>query len=53
MVPWPCTVPRLDSQVPYLRILFVTVYVRDVDHGIRFYVDQLGEDCRNPRVSGA
>lgn len=39
---WPRTVPRLDSQVPYLRILFVTIYVRDVDRSIRFYADQLG-----------
>ena len=39
---WPRTVPRLDSQVPYLRILFVTIYIRDVDRSIRFYVDQLG-----------
>ena len=39
---WPKISPRLDSQVPYLRILFVTIYVRDVDRSIRFYVDQLG-----------
>ena len=39
---WPKTIPRLDSGTPYLRILFVTVYVRDVDRSIRFYVDQLG-----------
>jgi serine phosphatase RsbU (regulator of sigma subunit) len=39
---WPKTIPRLDSQVPYLRILFITIYVRDVDRSIRFYVDQLG-----------
>src|SRR6266536_532924 len=39
---WPRTIPRLDSAVPYLRILFVTIYVRDVDRSIRFYVDQLG-----------
>jgi serine phosphatase RsbU (regulator of sigma subunit)/predicted enzyme related to lactoylglutathione lyase len=39
---WPRSIPRLDSQVPYLRILFVTIYVRDVDRSIRFYVDQLG-----------
>lgn len=39
---WPKTIPRLNSEVPYLRILFVTIYVRDVDRSIRFYVDQLG-----------
>ncbi|MBV9625579.1 MAG: SpoIIE family protein phosphatase [Acidobacteria bacterium] len=39
---WPRSVPRLDSEIPYLRILFVTLYVRDVDRGIRFYVEQLG-----------
>jgi phosphoserine phosphatase RsbU/P len=39
---WPRTVPRLDSQVPHLRILFITIYVHDVDRSIRFYVDQLG-----------
>jgi len=39
---WPKTIPRLDSKVPYLRILFITIYVRYVDRSIRFYVDQLG-----------
>ena len=39
---WPKTIPRLDSQIPYLRILFITIYVRDVDRSISFYVDQLG-----------
>jgi serine phosphatase RsbU (regulator of sigma subunit) len=39
---WPRTIPRLNSQVPYLRILFVTIYVRDVDRSICFYVDKLG-----------
>ena len=39
---WPRTLPRLNSEVPYLRILFVTIYVRDLDRSIRFYVDQLG-----------
>src|SRR5689334_16113510 len=39
---WPRTLPRLDSKIPYCRILFVTIYVRDVDRSIRFYVDQLG-----------
>lgn len=40
--PWPRTIPRLNSEIPYLRILFITIYVRDVDLSIRFYVDQLG-----------
>jgi serine phosphatase RsbU (regulator of sigma subunit) len=39
---WPQIVPRLDSQTPHLRILFVTIYVRDLERSIRFYVDQLG-----------
>ena len=39
---WPRTPPRLDLQVPYLRVLFITIYVRDVDRSIDFYVDQLG-----------
>jgi serine phosphatase RsbU (regulator of sigma subunit)/predicted enzyme related to lactoylglutathione lyase len=39
---WPRSTPRLDSEIPYLRILFVTIYVRDVDRSIRFYVEQLG-----------
>lgn len=39
---WPRIVPRLDSQSPHLRILFITIYVRDLERSIRFYVDQLG-----------
>jgi serine phosphatase RsbU (regulator of sigma subunit) len=39
---WPRIVPRLDSQAPHLRILFITIYVRDLDRSIRFYIDQLG-----------
>ena len=39
---WPQIVPRLDSQTPHLRILFVTIYVRDLERSIRFYVDRLG-----------
>src|SRR5579883_697497 len=38
---WPRALPRLDS-ASHLRILFITIYVRDVDRSIRFYVDQLG-----------
>src|SRR5215475_10117225 len=39
---WPKIIPRLDSPLPYLRVLFITIYVRDLDWSIRFYVDQLG-----------
>jgi serine phosphatase RsbU (regulator of sigma subunit)/predicted enzyme related to lactoylglutathione lyase len=31
-----------DRQAPYLRIFFSTVFVRDQDRSLRFYVDQLG-----------
>jgi serine phosphatase RsbU (regulator of sigma subunit)/predicted enzyme related to lactoylglutathione lyase len=34
--------PRLDPSDPYLRVLCVNVFVRDVDKSMRFYVDQLG-----------
>jgi serine phosphatase RsbU (regulator of sigma subunit) len=33
---------RLDRRDPYLRIQSVTIFVRDVDRSLRFYVDQLG-----------
>ena len=33
---------RLDRQDPYLRLLHVTIFVRDQDRSLRFYVDQLG-----------
>jgi serine phosphatase RsbU (regulator of sigma subunit)/predicted enzyme related to lactoylglutathione lyase len=33
---------RLDRQEPYLRIQHVTVFVRDQDRSLRFYLDQLG-----------
>jgi serine phosphatase RsbU (regulator of sigma subunit) len=33
---------RLDRQDPYLRLQSVTIYVRDLDHSLRFYLDQLG-----------
>ena len=41
---WPTTIPRLDPSVPHLRILFINLYVRDVDRSIGFYRDQLGFD---------
>ncbi len=33
---------RLDRHDPYLRLYFVTIFVRDQDLSLRFYVDQLG-----------
>jgi serine phosphatase RsbU (regulator of sigma subunit)/predicted enzyme related to lactoylglutathione lyase len=39
---WPRTIPRLDSEDPYLRILFITIFVRDLERSIQFYVGQLG-----------
>jgi serine phosphatase RsbU (regulator of sigma subunit)/predicted enzyme related to lactoylglutathione lyase len=33
---------RLDRRAPYLRIFFSTVFVRDHDRSLRFYLDQLG-----------
>jgi serine phosphatase RsbU (regulator of sigma subunit)/catechol 2,3-dioxygenase-like lactoylglutathione lyase family enzyme len=34
----------LERHDPYLRIQSVTVFVRDMDRSLRFYVDQLGFD---------
>jgi len=33
---------RLDRQDPYLRVLCVNIFVKDLDRSLRFYVDQLG-----------
>ena len=33
---------RLDRQDPYLRLQSVTIYVRDLEQSLGFYVDQLG-----------
>lgn len=33
---------RLDREAPYLRLYHVTIFVRDQDRSLRFYVDQLG-----------
>jgi catechol 2,3-dioxygenase-like lactoylglutathione lyase family enzyme len=33
---------RLDRQDPYLRIQSVTIFVRDQDESLHFYLDQLG-----------
>src|SRR5947199_733914 len=34
--------PRLDRETPYLRIEAITIFVRDLNRSLRFYVDQLG-----------
>ena len=34
--------PRLDAQGTYLRMQSVTIFVRDLDRSVRFYVDKLG-----------
>jgi serine phosphatase RsbU (regulator of sigma subunit)/predicted enzyme related to lactoylglutathione lyase len=39
---WDRSTLRLDRQAPYLRIFFSTVFVRDHDRSLRFYLDQLG-----------
>jgi serine phosphatase RsbU (regulator of sigma subunit)/uncharacterized glyoxalase superfamily protein PhnB len=33
---------RLDKQNPYLRLLCINIFVRDLDQSLSFYVDQLG-----------
>ena len=33
---------RLDRQDPYLRLQSVTIYVRDLDQSLSFYLEQLG-----------
>jgi serine phosphatase RsbU (regulator of sigma subunit)/predicted enzyme related to lactoylglutathione lyase len=33
---------RLDRQDPYLRLQSVTIYVRDLERSLAFYLDQLG-----------
>jgi phosphoserine phosphatase RsbU/P len=33
---------RLDRQDPYLRVQSVTIFVRDLDRSLSFYLDQLG-----------
>jgi phosphoserine phosphatase RsbU/P len=36
------SVVRLDRQDPYLRLQSVTIYVRDLEQSLGFYLDQLG-----------
>ena len=33
---------RLDREKPYLRLLSSTIYVRDQDVSLRFFIDKLG-----------
>ncbi len=33
---------RLDGRDPYLRLQSVTIYVRDLEQSLSFYLDQLG-----------
>ncbi|HMK22897.1 MAG TPA: SpoIIE family protein phosphatase [Terriglobales bacterium] len=33
---------RLDRQDPYLRVLCVNIFVKDLDRSLKFYVEQLG-----------
>ncbi len=33
---------RLDRQAPYLRVLCVNIFVKDLDRSLKFYVEQLG-----------
>src|SRR2546423_1847093 len=35
------SVVRLDRQDPYLRLQSVTIFVRDLEQSLRFYLDQL------------
>jgi catechol 2,3-dioxygenase-like lactoylglutathione lyase family enzyme len=34
--------PHVEGQSPYLRLHHVTIFVRDQDRSLRFYLDQLG-----------
>jgi serine phosphatase RsbU (regulator of sigma subunit)/predicted enzyme related to lactoylglutathione lyase len=38
----PSGTPFLDRRDPYLRLHHVTIFVRDQDRSLRFYLDQLG-----------
>jgi serine phosphatase RsbU (regulator of sigma subunit) len=39
---WPQFTARLDRETPHLRVLLISIYVRDQERSLRFYVDQLG-----------
>src|SRR2546430_2250514 len=47
---------RLDRRDPYLRLQSVTIFVRDLDRSLDFYVDLLGFqlvfDARSERFAG-
>jgi serine phosphatase RsbU (regulator of sigma subunit)/catechol 2,3-dioxygenase-like lactoylglutathione lyase family enzyme len=47
---------RLDRQDPYIRLQSVTVYVRDLERSVSFYVQQLGFqlvfDARDEKFAG-
>src|SRR6266852_1973142 len=39
---WPAAEPHPDREDPYLQLLFVSIFVRDQERSLHFYVDQLG-----------
>jgi len=39
---WDSSAPAAPRQDPYLRMHSVTIFVRDQDRSLRFYIDQLG-----------
>ncbi len=47
---------RLDRQDPYLRLQSITIYVRNLDRSLDFYVNQLGFqlvfDARSQEFAG-
>src|SRR2546429_201111 len=50
------SVVRLDRRDPYLRLQSVTIFVRDLDRSVDFYVKQLGFqlvfDARSQEFAG-
>src|SRR5262245_43068465 len=51
---WDRSSLRLDRQDPYLRIFFATVFVRDYDRSLQFYIEQLGFSLvADARIEGA
>ena len=39
---WDSSAPAAQRQDPYLRLHSVTIFVRDQDRSLRFYLNQLG-----------